>query len=183
VFDYRLKVFDTVARRLSFTKAAEELCITQPAVTKHIKELEKQFRLRLFERAGNRIALTQGGLMVLKHTSILRDISKQLEYEISLLHESRRGTLNLGASTTIAQYVLPPLLARFHGIYQDVQLHMLNANTEQIEQALLRKEIEPGIIEGDSKRREINYTPFARDEIVLIGRKKKKYLSISFNLT
>ncbi|HHE32688.1 MAG TPA: LysR family transcriptional regulator, partial [Chlorobaculum parvum] len=56
MIDFRLKVFDTVARRLSFTKAAEELCISQPAVTKHIKELERQMNLRLFERRGNRVA-------------------------------------------------------------------------------------------------------------------------------
>ncbi len=172
MFDYRLKVFDTVARRLSFTKAAEELCITQPAVSKHVHELERQFGIQLFERKGNRIVLTQSGLMILKYTESLREISRQLEYEINLLKETHRGYLKLGASTTIAQYVLPPLLARFHHRYKDVQLHMLNANTEQIELALLQREIELGVIEGDSKRKEIHYTPFTMDEIVLVSSAK-----------
>ena len=172
MFDFRLKVFDTVARRLSFTKAADELCITQPAVTKHIKQLENHFKLPLFERKGNTVALTTAGQLLLKHTESLQEISRRLEYEINLLHESHKGSLKLGASTTVFQYVLPPLLARFHSSYKDVHLQMLHANTEHIEQALIRKEIELGVIEGDSKRRDIQYTSFARDEIVLVSSAK-----------
>lgn len=169
MFDYRLKVFDAVARRLSFTKAAEELCISQPAVTKHIKELEKQFRMQLFERKGNGVALTEGGLLILKHTGLLREITRQLEYEIHRLHDAHQGLLKLGASTTVAQYVLPPLLAKFHRVYHDVNLQMLTANTEQVEQALIGNKIELGIIEGDSKRKDIIYTPLADDDIVLVS--------------
>ena len=172
MFDFRLKVFDTVARRLSFTKAADELYITQPAVTKHIKQLENHFKLPLFERKGNTVSLTTAGQLLLKHTESLQEISRRLEYEINLLNESHKGSLKLGASTTVFQYVLPPLLARFNSSYKDVHLQMLHANTEHIEQALLRKEIELGVIEGDSKRRDIHYTPFARDEIVLVSSAK-----------
>lgn len=169
MLDYRLTVFDAVARRRSFTKAAEELCITQPAVTRHIKELEKQFRARLFERQGNRIALTGAGLVMQRHVMSMQELSRQLEQEIDLLNETRRGSLKLGASTTIAQYVLPPVLAKFHKASRDVRLTLLNANTEQIEQSLLAGEIELGLIEGDSRRREIRYIPFAIDEIVLVS--------------
>lgn len=169
MLDYRLTVFDAVARRRSFTKAAEELCITQPAVTRHIKELEKQFRARLFERQGNRIALTGAGLVMQRHVMNMQELSRQLEQEIDLLNETRRGSLKLGASTTIAQYVLPPVLAKFHKASRDVRLTLLNANTEQIEQSLLAGEIELGLIEGDSRRREIRYIPFAIDEIVLVS--------------
>ncbi|MBN1929795.1 MAG: LysR family transcriptional regulator [Chlorobiaceae bacterium] len=168
MIDFRLKVFDTVARRLSFTKAAEELCITQPAVTRHIRELERQMNLRLFERQGNRVALSEGGRIVLKHTEAIHAISRQLEDELNMLSEVHRGSLSIGASTTIAQYVLPPLLAMFHRLHGEVRLSMLNANTEQIEEALLQGKITLGLIEGESKRRDINYTPFARDEIILI---------------
>lgn len=169
MFDYRLKVFDAVARRLSFTKAAEELCITQPAVTKHIKELEKKFRIHLFERKGNRVALTEGGLLILKHTGLLREITRQLEYELHMLNDSHQGLLKLGASTTAAHYVLPPLLAKFNRVYHDVTLQMLTANTEQVEQALISREIGLGIIEGDTKRKDIIYTPLADDDIVLVS--------------
>lgn len=175
MFDYRLKVFDTVARRLNFTKAAEELCITQPAVTKHVKELEKHFGLQLFERKGNRVALTEGGLLILKHTGLLREITRQLEYEIHRLHDSHQGLLKLGASTTVAQYALPPLLAKFHSVYHDVNLQMLTANTEQIELALIRKEIGLGIIEGDTKRKDMMYTPLADDDIILVSGAKNPF--------
>ena len=168
MIDFRLKVFDTVARRLSFTKAAEELCISQPAVTRHIKVLERQMNLRLFERRGNRVALSEGGRILLKHTEAICDIARQLEDELNMLYEVHRGSLSIGASTTIAQYVLPPLLAMFHRLYDQVRLSMLTANTEQIENALLQHKIMLGLIEGESKRRDIIYTPFARDEIVLV---------------
>ena len=103
MFDYRLKVFDTVARRLSFTKAADELYITQPAVTKHIKHLENHFKQSLFERKGNTVSLTTAGQLLLKHTESLQVISRRLEYEINLLNESHKGSLKLGASTTVFQ--------------------------------------------------------------------------------
>jgi LysR family transcriptional regulator, transcriptional activator of the cysJI operon len=169
MFDYRLEVFDAVARRLSFTRAAEELCITQPAVTRHIKELERKFRIKLFERKGNSIFLTHAGMLLLKHTAEMREVSARLEYELNMLHKTRKGSLRIGASTTIAQYVLPPLLAGFHGSFGDIRLSMLNANTECIERALLNSEIEIGLIEGESKRRDIQYLPFAMDEIVLVS--------------
>jgi DNA-binding transcriptional LysR family regulator len=168
MLDYRLKVFDTVARRLSFTKAADELCITQPAVSRHIKKLERDFRAKLFERKGNGIVLTQTGRLVLKHTSAMRGISLKLEYEISQLNQIKKGTLRIGASTTIAQYVLPSLLAGFHETFRDISLSMLNANTELVERALLDREIDIGMIEGESKRRDFHYQPYATDEIVLV---------------
>lgn len=168
MIDFRLKVFDTVARRLNFTKAAEELCITQPAVTRHIKELERKMNLRLFERHGNRVLLSEAGRILQKHTQSMLAISRQLEDDLNTVNEIQRGVLTLGASTTIAQHVLPPLLAKFHAIHKEVRLSMRNANTEQIENALAERKILLGIIEGDSKRRDINYTPFARDEILLV---------------
>jgi DNA-binding transcriptional LysR family regulator len=71
MFDFRLKVFNTVAKRLNFTRAAEELFITQPAVTKHIQEIEVFYKCKLFERNGTKIKLTTAGLSLLKYTEIL----------------------------------------------------------------------------------------------------------------
>ncbi len=87
----------------------------------------------------------------------------------SLINE-RTGLLRVGASTTISQYIIPPLLARFHQKMQDVKVHLLNGNTEQIENALLNKEIEIGIVEGQSKNKSIKYTEFLKDELVLVCR-------------
>ena len=168
MFDFRLKVFYTVARRLNFTKAAEELAISQPAVSKHIKELESQFNLVLFDRRGNRVFLSSAGEVLLKHTEAMQEIYRQMEFDLNQINQTNKGVLHVGSSTSITQYILPPLLARFHRIHQDVKVELVNGNTEQIEQALLDKKIQMGVIEGKSKRREIHYTPFLEDEIVLV---------------
>lgn len=169
MFDFRLQVFYTVAKRLSFTRAAEELYITQPAVTKHIHELEHHFKTKLFERHGNKISLTPAGETLLQHTESLFSVYRNMEYEMNDLVKKHSGKLRLGASTTVAQYVIPPILAGFHKKYKDVQVTLINGNTEHIEQALLNKEIELGIIEGRSKNQLIKYTAFSKDEIVLVS--------------
>lgn len=168
MFDFRLKVFYTVAKRLSFTKAAEELFISQPAVTKHIKELESQFNVALFDRRGNKVVLSSAGGVLLNHTEDILKIYRQIEFDLNQFNETLKGVLHLGSSTSITQYILPPLLARFHAIHENVKIELLNGNSEQIEKALLNKSIEMGVIESKSKRREINYVPFLKDEIVLV---------------
>jgi len=166
--DFRLEVFYTVAMRMSFTKAAATLFITQPAVTKHIYELEQQYNNKLFERNGNRIKLTRAGEVLLGHTEQLFDIYREIEFDMNALVDKKEGTLRLGASTTIAQYVIAPLLAGFHQKFNGIQLQLVNGNTEQIERALLNKEIGLGIVEGRSKNQEISYSEFIKDEIVLV---------------
>lgn len=110
--DFRLRVFSSVAKNLSFTKASQELFISQPAITKHIQELETMYQTRLFERMGNKILLTDAGRLLLEHCEKILEDYGRLEYEMNLLRNEHTGELRLGASTTIAQYVLPPLLAR-----------------------------------------------------------------------
>ncbi len=167
--DFRLEVFYAVAKRLSFTKAAAELFITQPAVTKHIHELEERYKSKLFERRGNRISLTDAGELLVRHAEKVFELYRTVEFEINALSQRREGLLRLGASTTIAQYVVAPLLAKFRSRYPDVQLSLVTGNTEQVEKALLAKEIESGIIEGFSKNPEISYQEFLKDEIVLVS--------------
>lgn len=168
MFNFRLKVFYTVAKRLNFTKASEELLISQPAVTKHIKELENRFNIALFDRKGNKVMLSSAGEVLLRHTEKILEIYRQIEFDLNQFNETLQGTLHVGSSTSITQYILPPLLAKFHKLHQDIKVELLSGNSEQIEQALLNKDIELGIVEGKSKKREIHYTPFLRDEIVLV---------------
>lgn len=166
--DFRLKVFLTVANRLSFTKAATELYITQPAVSKHIQELEEEYKIKLFDRNGSKISLTQAGLLLLGHAKNVFEIYREIVFDMSTLIHKQRGLLRIGASTTISQYIIPPVLARFHQKMQDVKVNLRNGNTEQIEKALLDKEIEIGIVEGQSKNQAIKYIPFLKDELVLV---------------
>jgi DNA-binding transcriptional LysR family regulator len=166
--DFRLKVFFTVANRLSFTKAAKELFITQPAISKHIQELEEQYKIKLFDRNGSKISLTIAGELLMKHTKNIFEIYREIDFDLSALIDKQGGLLRLGASTTISQYIIPPLLARFHQKLQEVKVNLLNGNTEQIENALLNKEIEIGIVEGQSKNQSIKYIEFLKDELVLV---------------
>ncbi len=168
--DFRLKVFYTVATRLSFTKAATELFITQPAVSKHIQELEEQYKIKLFDRNGSKISLTNAGEVLLKHTNNIFEIYREIDFDMSSLINERTGLLRIGASTTISQYIIPPLLARFHQKMENIKVNLRNGNTEQIESALLNKEIEIGIVEGQSKNKSIKYTQFLKDELVLVCR-------------
>ena len=170
MFDFRLKVFDTVAKRLSFTKAANELNITQPAVSKHIKEIEQQLNTRLFDRNGTKISLTFSGEILLKYTEKIFSIYRELDFEMNQLNEKHKGTLRIGASTTIAQYVLPPLLAEFHKQFKEIEVLLTIRNTEAIEDLLQHQQIDLGMIEGQSKNKLFHYIPFIKDEIVLAAR-------------
>ncbi len=169
MFDFRLKVFHTVAKRLNFTKAAEELFITQPAVTKHIHEIESHFKVKLFERNGTKIKLAPAGETLLQHTEQLFDVYRSLEFDLNAFSQQHTGKLRIGASTTVAQYVLPAVLAAFHKKFKDIELTMSISNTEQIEQALQDKTIDLGIIEGHSKNNLFKYTEFVKDELVLVS--------------
>jgi len=169
MLDFRLRVFYTVARRLNFTRAAAELFITQPAVTKHIKELESQFKVSLFERSGNKkITLTPAGETLLQYTTQLLNVYRELEYDMNMLVNQHSGVLRIGASTTVAQYIIPPVLAQFHKKFKDLQVLLITGNTEDIEQGLLNKTIEIGIIEGIQRNAQIKYEEYLQDELVLV---------------
>jgi DNA-binding transcriptional LysR family regulator len=168
--DFRLRVFQAVAQHLSFTKAAQGLFITQPAVTKHIRELERQYGQRLLERRGNRVALTEAGRLLLAHADAVAHSHQQLEDQLHALRdpEEAAGRLRLGASTTLAQYVLPGLLPGFQARHPKVQLTLLNANSEHIAEALLRGELDLGFVEGRSKSRDLHYELLLTDELVAV---------------
>lgn len=166
--DFRLKVFQSVAKNLSFTKASQELFISQPAITKHIQELENFYQARLFERQGSKILLTEAGRLLLKHSEKILDDYKQLEYEMHLLHNEYIGELRLGASTTIAQYVLPPLLANFISQFPQINLSLLNGNSRGVETALQEHRIDLGLVEGIFRLPNLKYTLFLKDELVAV---------------
>ena len=166
--DFRLKVFQSVAKNLSFTKASQELFVSQPAITKHIQELEATYQTRLFDRQGSKISLTESGRLLLEHCERILEDYKRLEYEMHLLHNEYIGELKLGASTTIAQYVLPPLLGSFIGKFPQVNLSLLNGNSREIEAALQEHRIDLGLVEGVFRLPNLKYTTFLEDELVAV---------------
>lgn len=182
MLSFRLQIFHAVAINLSFTKAAEELYITQPAVTSNIKELEKELNITLFDRNPNGITITKAGKLLLEHTQRLFALEKKFQYDLSLLKDTFSGQLNLGTSTTIGQYIVPPVLAEFHKRYPEIALSLSNHNTQYIEDLVLDHTLDLGIIEGNSKRKGLKYIPFMKDEIVAIAHTSQK-ISIQDNIT
>jgi DNA-binding transcriptional LysR family regulator len=170
MFDFRLKVFHTVAQRLSFTKAATELFITQPAVTKHIKELEQQLNAQLFKRFGNSIALTTAGDTVFQYSERIFQLYTELNTELAQLNNVEAGTLHIGASTTVAQTILPKILALFKKTYPAVDFTFTQGNTDVITQQVLAEKVDIAIVEGAAHYPQIAYAPFVKDEIVLVTR-------------
>lgn len=167
MIDFRLKVFQSVAKNLSFTKASNELFISQPAITKHIKELESEFEIKLFDRIGNKIALTQAGILLLSYSEQIFALHNEAKFVLSQLKGNLKGNLRLGASTTIAQYVIPPVLAKFHERFPEIELSLTNGNTEYIEHQLLKSEVDIGIVEGKPTNSDIRYSSFMNDELLV----------------
>lgn len=172
--DFRFAVFISVARNLNFTRAASEMHISQPAISRHIQELEVAYKTRLFDRAGSKVRLTAAGEVFLKHAESIMEGYKALQLEMNLLTGNFVGELRVGASTTIAQYVLPPIIAKFISLFPDVKLSILTGNTEQVEQALEDHKIDIGLIEGRHRKHSLKYTHFQKDELVLVTNTKNK---------
>lgn len=167
--DFRLKVFHSVACNLSFTKASRELFVSQPAISKHIHELEVRYKTPLFERIGSRIRLTRAGELLFAHTRQILSAYRQLDFEMNLLTNHFSGELRMGASTTISQYVLPPVLSSFIKTFPDIRVSLLNGNSRDIERALQEGKITLGLVEGIAHQSVLHYTPFMKDELVVVA--------------
>lgn len=170
MYDFRLKVFHVVAQRLNFTRAAEELFISQPAVSKHIREIEAHYGTRLFERNGTRIKLTGAGHVLFSHVEKLAEIYRNMDMDIAALSDSSKGLLRIGASTTVAQYYLPGHIASFRERFPGIDISMVSNNTEAIEHLLIENKLDLAIVEGQSKRQHLQYNDIAKDEIVFCTR-------------
>ena len=157
----RHKIFIEVAMQLSFSKASEILFISQPAISKHMKALESFYKATLFERKGNAIQLSRGGSLLLHRLKEAKKIQNELEFEMSVLHDQlkAKGQLNLGASTTVALYIIPKILSAFHQTFPEVKISLLNRNTDTIVKALADRDIDIGIVEGKKKMRQSIISP------------------------
>ena len=167
--NFRIVVFRAVAEQLSFRKAAEELYLTQPAVSLQIKALEEELGVQVFDRTGAQITLTPAGKVLLRYAKQVNSLFVQVEHDIVVLTGDHAGQLALGASTTIAQYVLPRLLGEFCKEHPRVHPTLISGNTEQIVDAVEKQKIELGFIEGPARSREVKSEPFLQDELVLIA--------------
>lgn len=182
--DYRDQVFLIVAENLSFSKAAEELFISQPAVSKHIKEIESKLNSALFERKGNKVYLTKAGKTTYGYLKKIMQQYEELDFELGRMNDTYKGTLRIGASSTISQYIIPKVIAAFHKRYPKIELFLLNGNSFEIEKKLLENKIEVALVENDSSQINIKYVDFLDDEIVAVTGTQSAYSKLkSISLT
>jgi DNA-binding transcriptional LysR family regulator len=170
----RHDVFLTVAQQKSFSKASQVLYISQPAISKHIKSLEEYYKTKLFDRKGIQIELTPAGKLLFEKLTEVKKIQEETEFEISTIKDvlQAKGVLKLGASTTVALYILPKVLSSFNQHYPQINISLLNRNSELVMEALLSEDINLGIIEGRVKLTNVNYQPFLTDQVVAVVSKK-----------
>jgi DNA-binding transcriptional LysR family regulator len=166
--DRRLQVFHAVAKHLSFTRAADALFMTQPAVTFQIRQLEEQYGTRLFERRHAGISLTPAGEVVLSFAEKILALSDELETRLSEMTGEMRGPLLVGASTTIAEFMLPRVLGEFNAAYPQVRARLIVANSESIESQVAEHTLDVGLIEVPGKLAGLTSQVCCEDELIII---------------
>jgi len=166
--DDRLRTFVTVARCGSLTQAAKELYISQPAVTLQIHRLEEEYGTALFHRRERGVELTPAGSVLLDYAHRIYDLYNSARQDISALSGSLQGTLRLGATLTIGEYVLPPVMGRFKQQCPQVDILLEVENTRRVVDQLASGEFDCGLIEGPFRSGLIRAEKLAEDELVVL---------------
>ncbi|WP_018935070.1 LysR family transcriptional regulator [Thioalkalivibrio sp. ALJ24] len=165
--DRRLQVFLTVARQLSFTRAAETLHMTQPAVTFQIRQLEEQLEARLFDRNHNRVALTEAGELVRRYAERIFDTYGEMEAALREL-KGAAGALVIGASTTVAEYMLPSLLGAFRRAHPEIGIRLRVGNTVTVVGMVEEGSVDLGIVEASVGQRNLEVQACFGDRLRLV---------------
>jgi DNA-binding transcriptional LysR family regulator len=166
--DRRLQVFHAVAKHLSFTRAADALFMTQPAVTFQIRQLEEQYGRRLFERRHGGISLTPAGELVLSYAERILALSDEMDTRLGELTGEMRGPLLIGASTTIAEFMLPRVLGEFNALYPQVRACLSVANSASIESRVAEHTLDVGLIEAPAGQSGLASLSCCEDEMLAI---------------
>ena len=166
--DRRLKVFHTVARLLSFTKAAEALHMTQPAVTFQIRQLEDQFNTRLFDRTHNKVSLTEAGKQVYMYADRILKLYDDMSHSITEMTGDVSGGVSLGASTTIAEYMLPLLIGEFKVKCPEVNISLKESNSEDIIAMVENNVVDLAIVEGSVNNKNLIVEQCRVDQLLVI---------------
>lgn len=164
-----LRLFVTVARHKSFSRAAEALHLSQPAVSKGVRDFEAQVGSRLLERGAGGVTVTEAGGLLMRHATALFAAERAAEEELAALRGLQRGTLSIGASTTVATYQLPPILGAFHKRHPEIELRLTSANTRAIAELLIARELDIALIEGPVDEPGIEILPWREEEMILIA--------------
>jgi DNA-binding transcriptional LysR family regulator len=166
---HHLRIFAAVAEQGGFSRAAAALRVSQPAVSKSVRELERQVQASLFERGGGAPRLTEVGAVLYARARELFAVERSAEEELRVLRGLEGGVLRVGASTTIVTYLLPPYLARFRAAHPGVKLRVASANTRDIARALLERRLDVALVEGPVDDARIETVAWRDDDLVVIA--------------
>lgn len=166
--DHKLKVFCTVAETKSFSKTSEIIHLTQPAVSLQIQALEEIYETKLFDRSSNLITLTDAGEILYKYAKDILSLYAAVTKEIGKITGLTKGSIAIGASTTIGNYLLPALISDFKKSRLKIKIHVLIGNTKKIVDLLNSGAIDIGLVEGEPSKHKIKTEPIIKDELVFI---------------
>ena len=172
MLDFKYKVFLSAAKLLSFSKAAKELSITQPAVSFQIRHLEEGIGAKLFVRYPNRIELTSVGTLLLREAGRLETESAKVQERVMQKLDKLWGQISVGASSTIGNYFLPSVLAEFKSAYDDVNVKVVVGNTDEILSDLSDGIVDFALVEGPVKPKQWEVEKLFVDELVVIAPKE-----------
>lgn len=164
-----LRTFVAVVEAKSFTRAAEKLRLSQPSVSLHIKQLEREFGSKLIDRSPKHLYVTTAGQMLYERALQMLNLYEKTKEDIYAYNHKITGTLHIGASFTIGEYILPVLLAEFRCRYPDVEVEVTIGNTKRIIEAVKLLQMDIGLIEGQTSDKDLCIVPFMKDEMVLVA--------------
>ncbi|HEX8846153.1 MAG TPA: selenium metabolism-associated LysR family transcriptional regulator [Pyrinomonadaceae bacterium] len=163
-----LEVFLSVAKYLNFTRAGDEVHLSQPSISVRVRKLEEELNVKLFEQLGKRVALTEAGQLLVPYARRVVAALDDARHAVEELQGLERGTLRIGASTTPGMYLVPKLIARFKRRYPKVEVRLEIKDTRQVEEGLIRNEYDFGFVGGHLVGGEMETLPWRNDEVVLI---------------
>jgi DNA-binding transcriptional LysR family regulator len=166
---HHLAIFHAIAETGSISACAQRLHISQPAISRQLKEFEKRTGVVLFERLPRGMRLTQPGEVLRDYAARLFEIARSAEAAVKELSDARQGRLAIGASNTIGTYILPGLLARFRRTHPDIGISMFVGNTEQVSQGVADLRFVVGFIEGPLHVPDLRLERFFDDELVPVA--------------
>ncbi|WP_432353507.1 LysR family transcriptional regulator [Sporosarcina sp. A2] len=168
--DQSLNVFVTVVEKKNFSRAAEALHMTQPAVSQYIRSLEEMMDVRLLERTNKYVRLTKAGEIVYHHAKEIVGLYGRMHHLVNDLSHEASGQLSIGASYTFGEYVLPHILARLLEIYPLIKPEVRIGNTAEIADLIMSRQLDVGIVEGRFKEnRQLTTQAFAEDKMILVA--------------
>lgn len=170
MLDYRTHTFLTVCRTGSFTRAAKELHVTQPAVSQHIRQLEHHYGQQLFEKTGRGVEPTAAGRHLYRALSTMEDDERRLHAELAALREETPAVpLRLGCTRTIADYVAPRLLAGHLRRHPEERVSMRIGNTQELVGLIEQGEIDFALVEGSFDHRAFESETLSRERYVAVA--------------